>query len=120
MKKAGQLKKKLKELSEKVIPDRNRQGIFDWTASLSSHIFMVYSQVANAFEPLTQADEVKFEKTKAMIAEYLKDYNTLFETGVKDFKKSFRESEFSFFKPFKALSLDEADSEKKKKKKEDK
>jgi len=108
LKKAKMLEKKLKELSEKVIPDRNRQGIFDWTTSLSSHIYMVYGQVTNSFEPLTQATEVKFEKTKAMIEEYLKDYNQLFETDVKDFKKSVEDSGLSFFKPFKPLSLEKA------------
>jgi hypothetical protein len=33
--------------------------------------------------------------------------NSVYETGVEDFKKELKEAEFSLFKPFKAIKIEE-------------
>ncbi len=105
MEEAKALDEKLKALSEKVRPDSTRQGISDRTVSLSSKIFMLSREVANNFEPLTQAAEVQLKKTKALIAGFFDEYNKLFQTEVEAFKKRIVDSGVSLFKPFKPLSL---------------
>jgi hypothetical protein len=105
MKEAKALDEKLKALSGKVRPDSSRQGISDRTASLSSKIFSLAREVANNFEPLTQAAEVQLKKTKALIAGFFDEYNKLFQTEVEAFKKRVAESGVSLFKPFKPLRL---------------
>jgi hypothetical protein len=105
MDEAKALDEKLKALSEKVRPGSGRQGIPDRSASLSSKIFMLYMEVANSFEPLTQAAEVQMEKTKTSIEEFVAEYNKLFQTEVEAFKKHVVDSGVSLFKTFKPLSL---------------
>jgi photosystem II stability/assembly factor-like uncharacterized protein len=102
---AKALGEKLKALSEKVRPDSNRQGISDRSASLSSKIFMLSREVANNFEPLTQAAEAQLNKTKALVEEFFGEYNKLFQTEVEAFKKHVVDSGVSLFKPFKPLGL---------------
>jgi photosystem II stability/assembly factor-like uncharacterized protein len=105
--KAKQLEEKLKALSEKVIPDFNRQGIFDRTASLGSRVFRLYGMVADSFDPLTQAAEIQYSKTKIMVQEFLAEYNKLYQTDVEEFKKLVTESGISLFKPFKPINREE-------------
>ena len=105
MDEAKALDEKLKALSEKVRPGSGRQGISDHSASLSSKIFMLYMEVANSFESLTQAAEVQMEKTKTSIEEFFAEYNKLFQTEVEAFKKHVVDSGVSLFKTFKPLSL---------------
>ncbi|UCH95598.1 MAG: hypothetical protein JSV88_01795 [Candidatus Aminicenantes bacterium] len=107
MEKAKVLGEKFKALSGKVRPDPNRQGIFDRTASLTGKIFRLYGMIANNFEPITQAAEVQYRKTKALVEDFLKDYNQLFEAEVEEFKKQVTDSGLTLFKPFKPLSLKE-------------
>ncbi len=107
MEEAKALDEKLKALSEKVRPDSNRQGISDRSASLSSKIFMLFREVANNFEHLTQAAEVQLKKIKALVEEFFGEYNKLFQTEVEAFKKRVVDSGVSLFKPFKPLSLEE-------------
>jgi hypothetical protein len=105
MAEAKVLDEKLKALSEKVRPDSHRQGIPDRSAALSSKIFMLFREVANNFEPLTQAAEVQLKKTKALVEEFFGEYNQLFQTEVEAFKKRVADSDVSLFKTFKPLSL---------------
>jgi photosystem II stability/assembly factor-like uncharacterized protein len=105
MKEAKALDEKLKTLSEKVRPDSKRQGISDRSASLSSKIFMLSREVANNFEPLTQAAEEQLKKTKALVEAFFGEYNKLFQTEVEAFKKRVADSGVSLFKSFKPLSL---------------
>jgi photosystem II stability/assembly factor-like uncharacterized protein len=103
MEKAKALETKLKALAEKVFPDRSRQGIFDRSASIGGNIFSLRRLVADSFEPLTQAAEVKYGKVKKLVDGFLKEYNTLFETEVADFKKLVKEADIGFFTPFEPL-----------------
>jgi len=106
LEKAKVIKKKIKELTEIVRPDRNRQGIYDWSAPLSSKIFMLYGSVSNEFEPLNQATQVQMEKIKKLVTSFLAEYNRFFQTDYNDFKKLVTQSGFSIFKPFNPLNLD--------------
>jgi len=49
---------------------------------------------------------VKYEKVKPKVEAFLKDFNNFYQTDVANFKKLLKESEFSLFKPFKPLKLE--------------
>ncbi|NIO81049.1 MAG: hypothetical protein GTN53_10605 [Candidatus Aminicenantes bacterium] len=115
MQKGMKLQKKLKELSQKLNPESEKQGIADRSASLRMKFFRVYRSVAGAFEPITQATEVSIKKIKIQLQDFVKEYNNVFETDVEDFKKAVKESGVTFFKPFKPLSL-KAEEKKKERK----
>ncbi len=106
LEKAKSLDEKLAALSDKIRQDSNRQGIFDWSDSLMGKIFTLNSLFIDALEPVTQAAEVGFSKTKALVNAFLEEYNKLFQTEVEDFKKQVTASGFSLFKPFTPLSLE--------------
>lgn len=103
MKKSGELETKLKTLAETLFPDRSVQGIADRSASLSSKIFSLRRLVSSAIGPLTQAAEVKHGKVKALVNDFLNEYNTLYETDVEDFKKLVNDLKIGFFTPFEPL-----------------
>jgi photosystem II stability/assembly factor-like uncharacterized protein len=111
--KAAALEKKLKELSEKMNPESKKQGFGDRSESLRFKLWGSYRQISDSFEPLTQAAEVGYKKTKVLVENFIKGYNTVFETDVEDFKKVVTEAGVSFFKPFKPLTLEEQKEEKK-------
>jgi hypothetical protein len=66
---------------------------------------MLYREVANNFEPITQAAEVQLKKTKVLVEEFFGEYNKLFQTEVEAFKKHVVDSGVSLFKPFKPLNF---------------
>jgi photosystem II stability/assembly factor-like uncharacterized protein len=104
--KAKILEKKLKTLAEKLVPDRNRQGIYDRTALMGSKIFSLIGLVSDSLEPPTQAAKVKFGKVKELIDGFLKEYNELFQTDVEAFRTLVKEANVGFFTPFKKLKLE--------------
>ncbi len=104
LKKGGELDKKLKSLSEKIEMNPEQQGFPDIDTFLSFKFYEVYDLVAGSVEPLNQSVRVRSREIKDRVEAYLKEYNTLFETGVADFKKSVTESGLALFKEFKPLN----------------
>ena len=111
--KAKELGDKVKAAMGRLVPDMEQQGIFDEEEGLGNRIAMINFNVLDAYEPLTQAMEVRIQKTGKDIAVFLEDYNRLFETAVADFYKAAQESGIQLFKPFSPLSLVSATGEKK-------
>jgi flagellar hook-basal body complex protein FliE len=108
MKAARELEAKLKELSEILNPTPPKQGIADRSAGLRTQVMRAVSGITRAGnEPISQAAEVMYEKVKAKLETFLEKFNSVFQTDVENFKKMLEESDFSLFKPFKPLKLED-------------
>ena len=108
MKAARELESKLNELSEALNPTPPKQGIADRSAGLRMQVMRAVSGITRAgHEPISQAAEVMFEKAKKKAEAFLEKFNSVFQTDVENFKKLLKESDFSLFKPFKPLKLDD-------------
>jgi len=107
MQAARDLDKKLKELAEILNPTPPKQGIADRSAGLRSQVMMAVRGMRGGHEPISQAARVRYEKAKPKVEEFLKKVNTVYETDVENFKKKLKEADFSLFKPFKAIKIEE-------------
>jgi len=108
MKAARELEAKLKELSEALNPTPPKQGIADRSAGLRTQVMRAVSGITRAgHEPISQAAEVMYEKAKKQAEAFLEKFNNVYQTDVENFKKLLKESDFSLFKPFKPLNLED-------------
>jgi photosystem II stability/assembly factor-like uncharacterized protein len=108
MKAARELEAKLKELSETLNPTPPKQGIADSSAGLRTQVMRAVSGITRAGnEPISQAAEVMYEKARGKVEVFLKKFNAVFQTDVENFKKLLKESDFSLFKPFVPLKLED-------------
>jgi photosystem II stability/assembly factor-like uncharacterized protein len=102
------LEAKLNELSETLNPTPPKQGIADRSASLNSRVMQaVMGMMRAGNEPISQAAKVMYEKAKTQAEAFLEKFNSVFQTDVENFKKLLKESDFSLFKPFKPLKLED-------------
>ncbi len=105
---ARKLEAKLNELSETLNPTPPKQGIADRSAGLNSRVMQaVMGMMRAGNEPISQAAKVMYEKAKTQAGAFLEKFNSVFQTDVENFKKLLEESDFSLFKPFKPLKLDD-------------
>jgi photosystem II stability/assembly factor-like uncharacterized protein len=101
------LGKKLKELTERLSPTASRQGMADRSSGLQFQVMSAVRGFSSAgLEPISQADQVEYEKVKAKVGEFLGQYNDFYGKDVEAFKKLLKESDFSLFGPFTPLKLD--------------
>jgi photosystem II stability/assembly factor-like uncharacterized protein/uncharacterized protein YoxC len=108
MKAARGLEAKLNELSETLNPTPPKQGIADRSAGLRTQVRRAVSSITRAGqEPISQAAEVRYERVKKQAEAFLEKFNNVYQTDVENFKKLLKESDFSLFKPFKPLSLED-------------
>ena len=108
MKAARGLEAKLNELSEALNPTPPKQGIADRSAGLRTQVMRAVSGISRAgHEPISQAAEVRYEKVKKQAEAFLEKFNGVFQTDVENFKKLLKEADFSLFKPFKPLNLED-------------
>jgi photosystem II stability/assembly factor-like uncharacterized protein len=107
MKAARGLDKKLEELAEILNPTPPKQGIADRSAGLRSQVMMATRGMRGGHEPIGQAARVMYEKTIHKVEEFLKKVNIVYETDVENFKKMLKEADFSLFKPFKEIKIEE-------------
>lgn len=107
IKAAKELEAKLKEFSEALNPTPPKQGMADRSAGLSAQVRSAVSLITGAgYEPVSQAAEVKYEKVKAKVNEFLAKFNDFFQKDVENFKKLLQEAGFSLFGPFTPLKID--------------
>ncbi|MDH5706643.1 MAG: hypothetical protein OEZ45_11570 [Candidatus Aminicenantes bacterium] len=105
---ARELEGKLDELSETLNPTPPKQGIADRSAGLNSRVMQaVMGMMRAGNEPISQAAKVMYEKAKTQTGAFLEKFNSVFQTDVENFKKLLKESDFSLFKPFKPLKLED-------------
>ncbi len=107
MQAARELDKKLEELAEILNPTPRKQGIADRSAGLRSQIMMAVRGMRGGHEPISQAARVRYEKAKPKVGDFLQKLNAVYETDVENFKKMLKEADFSLFKPFKAIKIEE-------------
>ncbi len=108
VKAAGELDKKLKDLSEILDPTPPKQGIIDTSEGLSGQVREALFGISGArYDPVSQAAKVKYDKVKVKAAAFLEKVNALFQTDVENFKKLLQDSGFSLFGSFKPLKLEE-------------
>ena len=107
MKAARDLDKKLEELAEILNPTPRKQGIADRSAGLRMQVMMAARGMRGGHEPISQAARVRYEKALTKVEEFLKKVNAVYETDVENFKKMVKEANFSLFKPFKAIRIEE-------------
>ena len=107
IKAAGDLDKKLNEMSEILNPIPPKQGIADRSAGLNRQVMMaVYGMMSGGNEPINEAAKVRYEKAVVKVGDFLERYNDMFQTDVENFKKLVEKSGFSLFKEFKPLKID--------------
>lgn len=104
---ARELDKKLEELAEILNPTPPKQGIADRSAGLRSQVMRAVRGMRGGHEPISQAAKVRYEKAKPKVDEFLQKVNVVYETDVENFKKMLKEADFSLFKPFKAIKIEE-------------
>ena len=107
MKAAQELDKKLEDLAEILNPTPPKQGIADRSAGMRSQVMMATRGMRGGHEPISQAAKVRYEKAKPKVEEFLQKVNAVYETDVENFKKMLKEADFSLFKPFKAIKIEE-------------
>jgi len=107
MKAARELDKKLEELAETLNPTPPKQGIADRSAGLRSQVMMATRGMRGGHEPISQAARVLYEKAMTKAEAFLQKVNAVYETDVEGFKKKLEEADFSLFKPFKAIKIEE-------------
>ena len=107
MQAARELDKKLEELAEILNPTPPKQGIADRSAGLRSQIMMATRGMRGGHEPISQAAKVRYEKAKPKVEEFLQKVNAVYETDVENLKKMLKEANFSLFKPFKEIKIEE-------------
>jgi photosystem II stability/assembly factor-like uncharacterized protein len=108
MKAAQALDKKLEELAEALNPTSPKQGIADRSAGLRMQVMMAVRGISGAgYEPITEAARVSYEKAIPKVEEFLKKLNAVYETDVENFKKMLKEADFSLFKPFTPIKIEE-------------
>ncbi len=109
LKEAKNLEKKLKELSETLDPTPPKQGIADRSAGLQRQVMSATWGIMGAgYRPITQAAQVKYEKAKTKLDEFLGKFNPVFQEDLENFKKLLSESEFSLLKSYEALKIKES------------
>jgi len=107
MQAARDLDKKLEELAEILNPTPPKQGIADRSAGLRSQVMMATRGMRGGHEPIGQAARVRYEKAIPKVDEFLKKVNAVYETDVENFKKMLKDADFSLFKPFKEIKIEE-------------
>ncbi len=108
MSSARKLETKLNELSETLNPTPPKQGIADRSSGLTSRVMQaVMGMMRAGNEPISQAAKVMYEKAKTEAGIFLEKFNSVFQTDVENFKKLLEESDFSLFKTFKPLKLED-------------
>jgi len=107
MQAARELDKKLEELAETLNPTPPKQGIADRSAGLRSQVMMATRGMRGGHEPIGQAARVLYEKAIPKVEEFLLKINAVYETDVENFKKMLKEADFSLFKPFNAIKIEE-------------
>jgi photosystem II stability/assembly factor-like uncharacterized protein len=107
MQAARELDKKLEELAEILNPTPPKQGIADRSAGLRSQVMMAVRGMRGGHEPIGQAAKVQYEKAVPRVEEFLRKVNTVYETDVENLKKMLKEADFSLFKPFKEIKIEE-------------
>lgn len=107
MQAARELDKKLEELAEILNPTPPKQGIADRSAGLRSQVMMATRGMRGGHEPLSQAAKVRYEKAKPKVEKFLQKVNSIYETDVENFKKMLKEADFSLFKPYKEIKIEQ-------------
>jgi photosystem II stability/assembly factor-like uncharacterized protein len=107
MKAGRELEKKLTELAEKITPDTSKiQGIVDRSKGLSRQVRTLIYTMGSAYQPVTQAVKIKYERLKTDVTGFLEAFNRFYEKEVAAFRKVVEASGFSLFKPFKPLAIE--------------
>jgi hypothetical protein len=108
MKAARALDKKLEDLAETLNPTPPKQGIADRSAGLRTQVLGAVRGITRAgYEPISQAAKVLYEKAVPKVEEFLQKLNSVYQTDVENFKKMLKESDFSLFKPFEPIRLED-------------
>jgi len=107
MQASRELDKKLEELAEILNPTPPKQGIADRSAGLRMQVMRATRGMSGGHEPISQAANVRYEKAKPKVEEFLQKVNDVYKTDVENFKKLLREADFSLFKPFTQIKVEE-------------
>jgi len=97
------LDKKIEDKLYKIIPPRNKQGIFDTSDTLSRQIYSVYGSVD--FEPISEQTKVKYEKVKKKLKKFIEEYNKIVTEEYIKLIQELKESEFTILKGYKELKI---------------
>jgi photosystem II stability/assembly factor-like uncharacterized protein len=108
MKAARALDKKLEDLAETLNPTPPKQGIADRSAGLRMQVMGAVRNMTRAgYEPLSQAAKVGYEKAVPKVEEFLQKLNSVYQTDVENFKNMLKDTDFSLFKPFEPIKLED-------------
>jgi len=104
---ADELEKKLKELTETLSPTPPKQGIADRSSGLQSQVMGAVMGISGAgIEPVSQAAQVRYDKVKPKVAEFIGKFNDFYQKDLEAFKKLLKDADFSLFGPFMPLKID--------------
>jgi len=102
-KNAKVLKKKLKTLRIKFVPNKDRTGYWDETGILISELGNLRFINMHTSGLPAQNAKVKFEKVNKLANELFSKYNSLYKTDVKNFEEKVKGSGFTIFNKFKEI-----------------
>ena len=100
---ADSLKKELTKLRNKFVPDRDRVGYWDNTGILMNDLGELNYINYHTSGPPSQNAIVKFDKVKELANKLFAEYNTVYNTDVKNFEEKIKSSGFTIFNKFEEI-----------------
>jgi photosystem II stability/assembly factor-like uncharacterized protein len=107
MKKVSEVEKKLKELIETLNPTPPKQGIADRSSGLMNQVMRAVGGITGAgYEPITQPAQVRYEKVKVRVDEFLTRVNEFYQKDVAELDKTLQEAGFTLLTSYPPIKLD--------------
>lgn len=107
MKKLDAVENKLKDLTETLNPTPPRQGLADRSAGLMSQVNGAVSGITSAgYEPISQPAQVRYEKAKARLSDFLNRVNEFYEKDVVELNQTLREAGFTLLLSYPPVKMD--------------
>jgi len=107
MKQMAEVEKKLKELMETMNPTPPKQGLVDTSEGLMSIVNSAVREISSAgYEPISQPAQVKYEKARARLSDFVKKVNEFYEKDVSGLSRALSEAGFSVLPSLPPIKVD--------------
>ncbi len=107
IKKLEATEKKLKELSEILNPTPPKQGLADRSAGLMVQVNSAVGGIISAgYEPITQTAQVRYDKARVKLHEYVKQVNEFYEKDMSELNKALQEAGFTLLPNYPPIKMD--------------
>jgi len=107
MKQINEVEKKLKELTESLNPTPPKQGMADRSSGLMSQVMLAVGEISSAgYEPITQPAQVKYERVKVRVNDFISKVNDFYEKDVAATNKALQDAGFTVLSVYPPVKID--------------